>query len=179
MGRVTLPPPVKLIAGMISHGEKKFQEARDRMESEYGRIDFASPTLPFDYTDYYDEEMGGGLKKKFVSFEKLIRSEDIAGVKILTNCWEEELMNPSEAKRQINLDPGYITQAKLVLATTKDYSHRIHLGRGIYAEITLSYYKGDYRPHDWTYPDYCSDAYLEIFKHIRGIYQRQIKQIAD
>ena len=179
MGNAKTPSLVKLIVGMISPEERNFNEAESRMDSEFGPIDFASQILPFDYTDYYSQEMGEGLKRKFVSFKKLIRSEEIGGIKIKTNHWEEELASPEGSTRRINLDPGYITLAKVVLATTKDHSHRIHLGHGIFAEITLSFYKGSYKPHPWAYPDYRSRAYLDIFHCIRGIYQGQIKKIAD
>jgi len=174
MGMAKAPPPVKLIVGMISREVKLFEEAESRMQSEFGPIDFVGPILPFDYTDYYREEMGEGLNRKFVSFERLIRSDEIAAIKMATNRWEEELADSGEGKRRINLDPGYIALAKFVLATTKDYSHRIHLGGGIYAEVALHFHKGTYQPYDWTYPDYRSRAYIDIFNGIRQIYKSQI-----
>ena len=80
-------------------------------------------------------------------------------------------------KRRVNIDPGYISQSKLVLATTKDHSHRIYLGQGIFAEVTLRYYKGTFRAWEWTYPDYASPPYIAIFNHIRKLYKEQLKGI--
>jgi hypothetical protein len=173
MGKSTSPDQVKLIIGFIFKEEGFLKKAEGILLRHFGAIDLESPILPFDYTDYYQKEIGSGLSRKFVSFKKLIPSQKLASVKILTNKIEEKLS--LKGRRRINIDPGYLTLAKLVLASTKDYSHRIHLSNGIFAEITLCYQNKIFQPREWTYPDYRSAEYLHIFNDIRNIYAQQIK----
>ena len=119
--------------------------------------------------------MGRGLFRVFLSFEKLIDPAGLVDAKLITNMIEDRLADSTQSprKRPVNIDPGYITAAKLVLASTKDYSHRIYLDKGIYAEITLSYRNKQFMPCDWTYPDYRTGEYIDIFTKIREIFMRQ------
>ncbi|MCX7919947.1 MAG: DUF4416 family protein [bacterium] len=174
MGIIKIPIPVKLICGMISGRLELFEQAREKLQERYGAIDYLSPLMPFScYTDYYEQEMGKDLQRQFISFEKLIDPSDIIGIKLATNQIELAFGAPN---RLINLDPGYVSNAKLVLATTKDYQHRIYLGQGIYAEVTLRFRQGKFEPYEWTYPDYRTPEYLNIFNRIRAIYREQLKQ---
>lgn len=176
MGKIKYPEPVKLIAGMLFAEEDIFTIVKNRLINKYGEIDFESPLFPFYYTDYYFKEMGGKLWRKFVSFKNLIDPEKLPGIKIFTNKLESEFLQPGSSRRRINIDPGYIDLSKLVLATTKNFSHRIYIGRGIYAEVTLRYLKNSgFHPWEWTYPDYRSKDYLEVFNLIREKYYQQIK----
>ena len=159
---------VKLIAGMLSSVEELFLEAEEKLSRHFGKIDFAGDIIPFWYTSYYENEMGKNLLRKFVSFGKLIDAGSLSEIKILAGNIEKELSNAS-GKRMINIDPGYLTDAKLVLATTKNYGHRIYIGNGIYAEVTLHFKDGNFRAWDWTYPDYRTEEYIEIFNKIRKI----------
>jgi hypothetical protein len=160
---------VKLITGMIASSENLFAEASDILSEYYGSVDYMSRTLPFDYTKYYEKEMGKGLIRQFVSFANLISPRDIADIKLRAIEIEKSFVLPGK-RRKINIDPGYIDGAKLVLATTKNYDHRIYLDNGIYAEVTLHYRKGSFMPWEWTYPDYRSKEYIDIFNRIREIY---------
>jgi hypothetical protein len=171
MGRIISPPPVKLIIGLIFKDEESLRRTEGILRRRFGGIDYESPDIDFNYTDYYEKEFGAGLKRKFLSFTKLIPSEKLSSIKILTNKIEKKLSQKDS--RRINIDPGYLTMAKLVLASTKDYSHRIHLDKGIFAEITLVYQKKNFQPQEWTYPDYQTVEYIEIFKRIRDIYAQQ------
>jgi hypothetical protein len=174
MGKVKEPIPVKLICGMISGNPELFEQAKLKLQARYGPIDYFSPMIPFScYTDYYEPEMGPALSRQFISFEKLIDPSEIVPIKLATNQIEIEFSSPN---RIINLDPGYISKAKLVLATTKDYQHRLYLGQGIYAEVTLRFRQGKFEPYEWTYPDYQTPEYLNIFNQIRSIYSEQIKK---
>ena len=174
MGEIKPPFPVKLIVGMISAKEDLFKKVEGKMEQKFGLIDFQSSFLPFTYTRHYESEMGKNLKRKFFSFCSLIDPEEIAEVKLFTNELEQSFLYPNSKKRCINIDPGYLSFSKLVLATTKNYAHRIYLSKGIYAEITLRYEKGKgFKPLKWTYPDYRSEVYLQIFQQIRRIYRGQ------
>jgi len=173
MGRISQPLPVKLIVPMFSGDEGLFLEAESRLAEAFGPIDYRSGTLPFMHTSYYTPEFGLALLRKFVAFERLIDPSSLADVKHETNALEHELA--SDGKRRINLDPGYISQSKLVLATTKNHAHRIYLGKGVYAEVTLRYQNKAFRPWEWTYPDYRTEEYLEIFEEIRRIYVGQLR----
>jgi len=174
MGEIKPPFPVKLIVGMISAKEDLFKKVEGKMEQKFGLIDFQSSFLPFTYTRHYESEMGKNLKRKFFSFCSLIDPKEIVEVKLFTNELEQFFLYPNSKRRCINIDPGYLSFSKLVLATTKNYAHRIYLGKGIYAEITLGYEKGKgFKPLKWTYPDYRSEAYLQVFQQIRKIYRGQ------
>ena len=162
--------------GMISGEVNLFDEVEKRLSQKFGVVDFKSPVLPFQHTHYYEAEMGSNLKRKFMSFQGLIEAAEIGEIKLFTNQLEQDFLHPDTAGRRINLDPGYLTLSKLVLASTKDYQHRIYLGRGIFAEVTLRYKKGEgFEPWAWTYPDYKTREYLEIFNRLREIYQRQLR----
>lgn len=177
MGKIKKSVAVKLIISMISQKEILFEEAKEKLCQRFGPLDFKSPLLPFCYTSYYEEEMGKNLKRKIISFQKLIEPALLSKIKIFTNQLEKEFFYPQSSNRRLNLDPGYISLSKLVLASTKNYIHRIYIGEGIYAEVTLQYRKKEgFKPWKWTYPDYQSPAYLEIFNHLREIYRKQIKR---
>lgn len=175
MGKITKHPPVKLIVGFIFKKALTLKDAKAALEKHFGKIDFESAPLNFTYTDYYEKEMGRGLERVFVSFKKLISASDLARIKIWTNRIEGRFL--SGKNRLINIDPGYLELAKLVLATTKDFNHRIYLKDGIFAEVTLYYAHKTFHPWDWTYPDYRTQEYLGIFNKIRQIYESQIKDI--
>jgi hypothetical protein len=172
MGEIKNPQPVKLIVGFIYKDRHSFEKARALLIRKFGLIDFESNPICFCHTDYYEKEFGRGLTRTFISFKRLISPQAIAAIKILTNKIEKKFsLRPV---RQINIDPGYIDLAKLVLASTKDYYHRIYLSKGIFAEITLSFRDKTFKFQEWTYPDYRTPEYIEIFNHIRHIYEGQI-----
>lgn len=176
MGKVRHPVEVKLFMGMISVEGDLFDEAEKRLSQKFGPVDFESPILSFQHTHYYESEMGPNLKRKFISFQGLIDPAKMGEIKLFTNQLEQDFLHPDAAHRRINLDPGYLTLSKLVLASTKDYQHRIYLERGIYAEVTLRYREGKgFEPWNWTYPDYRTREYIEIFDQLREIYQGQLK----
>lgn len=116
--------------------------------------------------------MGAGIKRQFISFTRLIFPEQLPVIKLLTNEMEQDLS--LEGRRRVNIDPGYLSLAKVVLATTKDYSHRLYLGQGIYGEVTLTCAKGRFSSFPWTYPDYQTQAYQQFFKETRDIYKMQL-----
>ena len=156
---------VKLIVGLIGK-ENLFHKAKTSLSRKFGEIDFQSKVLDFIYTDYYNREMGSGLKRQFLSFKRLISPEKMPDIKIYTNSLEQKSFC-IKGKRSVNIDPGYLNLSKLVLATTKDHQHRLYLGKGIYAEVTLRYKNKTFCPWEWTYPDYYSEEYITIFNHLR------------
>jgi hypothetical protein len=172
MGKISHPQPVKLIIGIITNSLSLLPQVEEILERKYGPIDYHSPVIDFVFTDYYKEEMGENLKRKFISFEKLIFPVEIIKIKHYTNKLENKFSQ--QGKRDVNIDPGYLNEGKLILASTKDNLQRVYLGKGIYAEVTLYFKKGEYQPFMWTYPDYRSSEYREIFKQIRSIFRKQI-----
>ncbi len=173
MGQIDKPLPAKLIVGFIFKDELVLGKAQTALTKRFGKIDFKSPVIEFTYTDYYEKEFGINLKRQFISFVKLIPQENLASIKTFANAIELKLAQ--NRKRIINIDPGYLELPKLILATTKDFSHRIYLSNGIYAETTLSYKGNTFKPYEWTYPDYRTAEYIGIFSRIREIYKKQIE----
>jgi hypothetical protein len=169
MGEIHDPAPVLLIVAACSRHETALEWAGERSAERYGPIVFASPAFDFTETDYYTATMGPGLKKQFLAFEQLMDSAALASIKRETNDWESEYAAAGQHAevRPLNLDPGYITPAKLVLASTKDHAHRIYLRDGIFAEVTLVYRQRKWQPVEWTYPDYRRDDYQRFFTQCR------------
>jgi len=172
MSKPVIANKVKLIVGLIAQEPLLFKRAENLLKKKFGSIDFESEITDFVWTDYYKEEFGLGLKRKFISFKSLVEQDALADIKLFTNRLEKRIS--SKGKRLVNIDPGLISLSKLILASTKDFVHRIYLKRGIFAEITL-YYKGDcFNEGQWTYPDYRTAEYKDIFSKIREIYKNQL-----
>lgn len=175
MSKLKKPKPAKLVMSIIFKEKEILNAVMRELSSMFGQMDFASEILPFNFTDYYCKKMGKPLKRQFISFLKLISPETLPEIKHETN--KVELKYSKDEKRQANIDPGYITAERLVLATGKNFTHRIYLRDGVYADLTLIYQNKDFRPLSWTYPDYASPGIREIFKQIREKYLSQLKQI--
>ena len=172
MAQAKEPEKVALIVGMLSIQEKLFAPAEEKMQVLWGPIEFYSAIMLFDFTDYYTKEMGAPLRRKFVSFTRYIDPGELADIKHQSNALEDEIAQTAAGRvlgvsRPINLDPGYVEPSKLVLATTKNYSHRIYIGKSMYAESTLQYHKGCWQSWPFTYPDYGSGAYDEFLSRVR------------
>lgn len=164
---------VKLVVGFIFQKKEILPQALRLLKKRFGKIDFQSQILAFRHTSYYEKEFGKNLKRCFISFQEHIAPDSLAQIKITTKRIEKKLAKNN--LRQINIDPGYLTPAKLVLASTKDYRHRIYLNKGIYAEVTLYYQNKTFRAWEWTYPDYKTGEYIAIFNRIREIYVGQVQ----
>jgi len=175
------PRPVKLIAGILASDERCLAAARAGLESTLGAIDLAGDIWPFDQTGYYADEIGPSILRQFVSFGRLIDPGELADIKHLTNALEQELARSLAVPfpRPVNLDPGIIEPSKLVLATTKNYAHRIYIGKRMYAEVTLVFDKGAWRPLPYTYPDYRSRQYFDFFAKVRGRLLEQLRAAAQ
>jgi len=153
---------------MLSGFAELFGRAAEAMSGRFGKVSRESGVLPFDFTDYYAPQMGARIMRKFIAFERPFDPAGIIEAKLWTNALEAQLAGPEfPVPRPINLDPGYVTPSKLVLATTKDHAHRIYLGRGIHAEVTLSFVEHAFRPMPWTYPDYRTAPYRKFFEAVR------------
>jgi len=145
---------------------------RTLLERKYGQVDFVSSIMDFFHTRYYEKELGSALKRIFFTFEKPLNPENLFKVKLHTRKLESLFLN--ENKRQVNIDPGYLTLEKIVLFTTKNYGHRIYVGRGIFAESTLKYENNTFTPWPWTFPDYKTTSYIDFFNSVRQSYREEI-----
>ena len=170
MGIISEPQPVKLFIGMLSRDIPLIEQLVDRLSTVFGPVDLEGPLWPWEHTQYYAKEMGQGLKRKFIFFETLIHPGSIADIKLKTIELEKQYPN-AQGGRRINLDPGYMDSARLVLASTKDFSHRIYLRSGIYGEVTLLYSGKNYQFLPYTFPDYRTKEYLDLFIEARGLYK--------
>lgn len=172
MGQLTEPNKVKLFIHLIYKPDSAIEELVVKLEHRLSKVDFISDGTSFSHSKYYEEEMGEGLLRKLFTFENLIERTDIVEIKAFTNKLEEVFSY--EGNRTINIDPGYIAQEHLILATGKGYSHRPYLGKGVYADLTLIYMKDEYHTLEWTYPDYGNKEMRELFKSLRGKYVSQL-----
>ena len=169
MGDIHEPDSVLLLVAVSSRHTAALDWARERIGQHFGPLSLVSDAFDFTETDYYTATMGEGLKKQFIACERLIDPGELARIKRETNAWEAEYaaIGCHAEPRPLNLDPGYITPAKLVLASTKDHAHRLYLGEGIYAEVTLAFRQRQWQPLEWTYPDYRRADYQEFFTACR------------
>lgn len=176
MGTIHIPEPVKFFCGIITASGGVVSAAEKLLSEELGAVDARSEAVPFDFTSYYEKEMGTGLMRQWISFEKLGDPSELSGMKALSNLIEREMS--MDGGRKINIDPGYLALSKLVLASTKDFSHRIYLSDGIYAETTLLYRRDAFEALPWTYPDYVSPAAQRFFSLLRETYHQQLKAVS-
>jgi Domain of unknown function (DUF4416) len=171
--------PVKLICGMIYKEGALYAEAKSRLEAEWGRVDSESEPFPFDLTGYYEDEMGGGLVRRFISFETLVPPESLPEAKLWTIELESMIRQERGVTgRPVNIDPGYLAASAVVMATAKDFAHRIPLAKGIYAHLELLFTRKGVRALDWTYPDLRREPPQAYFRGVREIYLRQLRERA-
>jgi hypothetical protein len=144
-----------------------------QLEEVFGKIELKSASTPFDHTEYYNQEMGSDLKRQWLAFAELMNPDFLVELKHRTNEIEKKCLN-QEGGRMVNIDPGAVSLSNVVLASTKNYSHRIYLGRGIYGEVTLIYKQKHFVPLEWTYPDYREDTALEFFVRTRQVLRQKL-----
>ncbi|MGD0516972.1 MAG: DUF4416 family protein [Thermoguttaceae bacterium] len=178
MGQPTSHSPALLLLAAFSRYEEALHWTKQRAEALWGPIELESPAFEFSETEYYTSTMGPGLKKVFFAFKQPFDPADLVDVKLLTNAWEDEYtaLAAHPEHRPLNLDPGYITLGKLILASTKDFAHRIYLNRGIYAEVTLYYKHNRWQHHDCTFADYRRDDYQRFFTLCRETLHRRLRK---
>lgn len=166
---------MKLVASFLSVRDERIAEAIRGLADVCGDPDFIGPCHPFSFTEYYQDELGSPLRRRFVSFERLVAPDSLPAVKLQSNSLEERLSE--EGRRTVNVDPGYISLAHLILATCKGYTHRPYLRDGVYADLTLLYQERRFRTLPWTYPDYAAEETREMFRTLRERYVLQLKQM--
>lgn len=173
MSRPKPPKPAKLIIGAFMRDKTLIEPVARRLVEQYGQIDLISGWLSFDYTDYYTPEMGPGLVRRMMAFEKLIDQDTLADIKHFTNGIETQFRKGES--RCINIDPGYLLHERFVLATGKNFTHRIYIGKEIYADLTLIYQKDAFRSLPWTYPDYSSPDMISFLEQARKKYIQDLR----
>ncbi|MDZ7374727.1 MAG: DUF4416 family protein [candidate division KSB1 bacterium] len=162
-------PRVMPIAAVAFTDATAAEEALERFSEKAGPVILRSPSYNFSrFTDYYEEEMGPNLGKFFAAFGRLVFPDELPDLKLFAMSIEDAYRR--EGKRRVNFDPGYLEFSKVVLATVKNYDHRVYLGRGIYADVQLRFRQGSFRTNDWTYPDYKSNLVLDFFRQARQRY---------
>lgn len=173
MSKPRLPEPAKLVIGCFTSDKDMLEGVARKFSESFGPPDVISPWLPFDHTDYYTPEMGSPLFRRMMAFCELIQQDALADIKLFTNKLEGRFSRGG--RRLVNIDPGYVVPERFVLATGKNYTHRIYLREGIYADLTLIYQKGLFRPMDWTYPGYADEAMIRFLACVRQKHLWQVK----
>ena len=173
MAEPSIPEKAKLFVGIISGDEKLIYHVQERLKKKFGDIDGYTSPIVFTHTTYY-QKIGAVLYKVFYSFDKLVKREDIVKIKLYTNSLEKKFS--PKGQRRVNIDPGYLTLSNVYLASCKDYFHRTYLSKGVYLENEYRYFDRQYRPWEWTYPDYKKKEYLDFFHNTRNTYYRQIRK---
>ncbi len=181
MGETSRPTPVLLIVAIFSRYDEALAWAKARCAGVWGEVALESDEFAFQWTPYYESSMGDNLRKLFLAFAEPVDPGRLPEFKHQANSWEREYAGQArhEVARPLNLDPGYVTQGKLILASTKNHAHRIYLSDGIYAELTLQYRKKCWQKMPWTYPDYCQAAYHEFFTQCRPICARVCDKLSE
>jgi hypothetical protein len=180
MGKINTPRPVKLFVGILTSVREVLPAVEERLVSAFGPVEARSEDFPFDLTHYYDDEMGSPIVRSFLAFRDLVPPEQMSAIKILTNELESALVaRYGQVRRPVNLDPGYLEESKIVLASTKNFYHRILLRDGIYGEVTLHYSAGDWHSFPWSFPDFRSGRYHAFFTRLRNLYREQLKKAGN
>jgi len=174
MSQPQLPEPAKLVISLFLKEKGIVAAVVEELSRKFGPVDMISSWFPFDYTEYYETEMGSPLFRRIFAFKNLIKQSSLAEIKLATNNIEHKYSK--NGKRIFNLDPGYMIKSRFVLATGKNYSHRIYIGKKIYADLTLIYTKGSFQTLPWTYPDYADKKMLSHLEIVRSKYLTDLKK---
>ncbi len=173
MGKINSIKPVKLFISITYKDIKVYKKVLSLLKKHFGRVSHVHSYCFSSFSDYYHKEMDYPLGKIILTFSSLIHKDNAPTLKHISNDIEMELAD-ANLKRSVNIDPGYLTEAKVILLTTKNFAHRIYIGMGIFAEITLSYRKNSFSPNSWTYPDYRSSGVISFFNNTRQHYRKQL-----
>lgn len=177
MSRRREPKAARLVVSAIYRREERFEDAAGRMAAVWGDPARISGPFPFDRTDYYAREMGEPLWRRFFVADRFVPRDSLPAVKVAAERIEQAC---SEGGcRTVNVDPGLLTEENFVLATGKNYSHRVYLADGVFAEVTLLYRGGEYRALPWTYPDYASGEIRGFLGELREGLRRENRKSRD
>jgi len=173
-----IPDPGLLIISILSaRWDECWPEMLHELEAKFGPADGVSEVFPFDQTGYYDAELGTPITRRLIEFETLCPLDELANIKLFTNSIEAKYGEPG--KRMFNLDPGFITTQRLVLATGKNFSHRIYLHDGIWADLTMIWQKKQWVEFPWTFPDYAGGDMKTRLTKLRQSYKNKLNKQKD
>jgi hypothetical protein len=176
MSKLQQPWPAQLILSILSSSWEEFWPGLlQELESELGQTDYISEPLAFTETDYYDQELGVPIIRRILAFEPLLPRQGLVDCKLFCHSLEQNWLRP-DGRRLFNLDPGYLNLEQLVLATGKNFTHRIYLDQGVFADLTLVYSKGGWHSLPWTYPDYAGKLLQDILSHLRQRYKQKLRE---
>lgn len=175
MGTPTIPKKAALVVSVIYGKSPIRDEATRLLENAFGPGLMHPEPLQFDTTDYYRAEMGWPLHRVLWMADAVFGRHRLPAIKLATNGIEKQLAK-RDGSRRVNLDPGLLTAENFILATTKNYAHRVYLRKGIFADLTLVYRKSGYTPLEWTYPDYATAEIRNILKTMRNTYMNRLRQ---
>ncbi|MGH7296524.1 MAG: DUF4416 family protein [Polyangiaceae bacterium] len=178
MGRIREPLPVLPIVALLARDEAALGLGREAAGRIVGAIGEVSPVWPFEWTRYYEDEMGPALARQIVSAAEVADPGGLAGWKRAAQAEEAAIAGRLGAARPVNIDPGYVAGSKVVLASTKDFAHRVYLSAGIYAEVTLNYARGRFEPLPWTYPDWRSGRYEQFLRAARAHWRARLPAVS-
>lgn len=178
MGTVKFAEKAILFAGLLYSRKVEEDYLYSNLQENFGKIILTSKSFKFTESSYYEKEMGDELTRVFVAFNSFIDMEQIVDIKLKSNSVEQKIFSLN-GRRNTNIDPGYLTNSKVVLATTKDFQHRIYMNNGIYAEVTLRYLKGNFIPWEWTYKDYKRPETIDFFNDLRKFYRIKINDLRN
>lgn len=171
------PTPAKLVVGFFLKDKALAVDIAQDLQEHLGAVDMVSDWIQFDFTNYYHKEMGAPLSRRLVVFKSLVDQTQLAAIKLKTNRLEQKYQR--KRQRRVNIDPGYLLPERFVLATGKNFTHRIYIGQGIYADLTLIFQKGAFRSLPWTYPDYADKRLINFLTLVRNKYMLELKRQPD
>ena len=169
------PKPVKCVTSLIYSDHEAYEKALSLLSQKMGAIDFIEEDFPFTFTEYYTREMGRPLWRSFFGFKTFISRETLVDIKLFTNEIENNLAK-EDGRRTLNIDPGYLSDSQLVLATGKNFAHRIYLGRGLFGDLTLMFKNNQFQTFPWTYPDYQKEPIRSLLLKMRERYVRDFRE---
>jgi Domain of unknown function (DUF4416) len=169
VGTAASPQRSLLIISVLGRSAAHVGLAIERLEQQLGELLYISAQIPFDWTDYYEGELGQQPVRRFVAFRALVDPSRLPKIKRATGRLEIALSRPGEG-RAVNIDPGILNAHQLVLASTKSRRHRIYLSEGIYADLMLLFDGGCCSSLPWTYADYADADQGRLLLQLRELY---------
>jgi hypothetical protein len=174
MSQPAPPQPAKLVIGFFLHEKNLGASVVEKLIQRFGDVDIVSEWMPFDQTAYYEPEMGVPLHRRMLAFETLVQQSELSQAKLITNQIEKQYAH--NGKRGVNIDPGYLLLERFVLATGKNFAHRIYIGKRIYADLTLVFRKGHFESLPWSFPDYAGARIQAFLTRAREKYAHDLKK---
>lgn len=175
MGAPSIPKKAALVISIIFGKDAVKDEALRLLADAFGPGTPHPQSFMFDQTAYYASEMGSPLRRVLWIADAPVGRHKLAAIKLRTNDIERRFARP-DGTRRVNLDPGLLSAESFILATTKNFSHRVYLRKGIYADLTLVYRKGEFVPLEWTYPDYAGAEIRNVLKTWRNAYMKMCRK---